>query len=81
MSIGKYHDPDLRKALMKAVIEADALPIVDAVNLILAIKGTSIPGFAKDIGVSRQMVYGVLVGSRKSKKVKEALSGILGFEP
>ena len=73
-----YH---LRKALINAVVEADVLPMVESVSLILAIKNTSIPQIAKELKVSRQMPYIVLANPKKSKRVKEALLNALGFDP
>jgi len=65
---------------MNAILEADDFPLVDSVAFILALKGTSVPKFAKERKVSRQMVYAVLSGERKSKGLQEDLTAILGFE-
>ena len=81
MSTKRTTKSTLHKALINAVVETDDLPMVEVVALILAIKETSISKIAKELGVSRQMLYSVLAGSRKSKRIKEALSGTLGFEP
>lgn len=81
MSTKRKTKSTLHKALINAVVEADGLPLVESVALILALKETSISKMAGELGVSRQMVYSVLAGSRKSKRIKEAISGTLGFEP
>lgn len=81
MSIINKHEPDLKKALIKAITGADGLPIVETVNLVLAINQTSIPKIAKGLNVSRQFLYIVLSNPRKSKRVKQALSDALGFDP
>jgi hypothetical protein len=67
--------------LINAVVEAPDLPMVETVNLVLAINGTSIPQIAKDLKVSRQLLYLVLSNPRKSKRVKDALCDALGFDP
>jgi hypothetical protein len=81
MSTTKRKGSTLRKALINAVVEAPDLPMVEVVNLILAIKKTSIPQIAKELNVSRTMPYIVLSNPRKSKRVKDALCDALGFDP
>jgi hypothetical protein len=81
MSTENETTSSLRKALINAVLESPNLPMVEAVNLILAIKKTSMSKIAGELKVSRQMPYAVLVNPRKSKRVKQALLYALGFDP
>jgi DNA-binding phage protein len=81
MSTTKDHKSNMRKALINAALESSNLPLVESVNLILAIKKTSMSKIARKLKVSRQMPYVVLVNPRKSKRVKQALLDALGFDP
>jgi hypothetical protein len=81
VSTTKRNGAHLHKALINAVVEAPDLPMVETVNLVLAINGTSISQIAKDLKVSRQLPYLVLSNPKKSKRVKEAISDALGFDP
>lgn len=72
----------LKEALIKSIFDANGeLPMVESVNLILAIKSSSIKRVAEQAKVTPQMVYGVLAGKKSSQKVRRAVSKTLGFDP
>ena len=72
----------LKKNLLKSIVNAnDRLPIVESVNLILAIKSSSIKQVAGQAKVTPQMVYSVLADKKTSQKVRRTISKTLGFDP
>ena len=72
----------LKEALIKSILDANGeLPIVESINLVLAIKSSSIKRLAFQANVTPQMVYAVLAGKKSSQKVRHTISKTLGFDP
>lgn len=68
-------------AIIRAVLEADELNMVDTLQAILAVNKLQVSTLAKRAGVSRQTFYNVLNGRARSEPVRQAIVKVLGFDP
>lgn len=81
MSSNKANGHRIKKHLINAILEAPEISPLDAVNVKLALNHKSISDLAREISVSRQAVHLVLTGQSKSRRITEAISQALGFDP
>jgi len=71
----------IKEAIISNVLKHPEPSLVDAVHIILRLHRKPLNEIATKAGVSRQMVHSVITGKRNSKKVKQAISKALGFNP
>ena len=71
----------LKKALTLAILEADEFPVIESVNLIFKVKGTSLATLAKQAGISRQAAYADLHGKRVCPRFRKQAEKVLGCIP
>jgi len=69
----------IKEEIIKEIL--NGISMVDGVTILLKLRSIKIGNIAKHAGVSRQMLHAVLSGKRESKKVKQAISKALGFNP
>ena len=81
MSIEKEKDFTLQKLTIGSILDSPSLPLLDTIKYLLSLKGYSISDIAKKASVSRQAIYDVINDQYDSKKVKQAITKALGFNP
>jgi len=72
----------LNNLLIKEIINADSqLPLTNSVNLLLALKQTSVPKLAMAAGISRQAAYLDIKGIKPSPRFRKTITKIFGCVP
>ncbi len=71
----------LKMTLIQQIMDAENIPLVDSVNYLFRLKGTSISKLSKEIHLSRQAMYSDINGEKPCPKFREKVEELLGQVP
>lgn len=76
----RFQTETLRNTLLDAIRDAESFPPVEAISLLLSLKGWSVYRVARECGTTRTSVYNTIHGIHNSKRVRACITEILGVD-